>query len=236
MIEVPDRKGSPVSSSSRATVVRTERPAAPRSTGIFLLIAAVLGLAAAFELILSELQVLRDPLGELACDINPLITCSTSLLSGQSRLLFDIPNSLIGIMAFTALATFAVIIISRVNLPRWVWWCMGAGTLVGVTYVAFFLHVSISVFQGLCPQEPYQPFGSCDAKLATSDDVQNMSMWARYGRADGVAFDAEEHFRQHPQWAWQRGYLPSRPSQPWTYFDNGNTQTQTRGALLNPGS
>ena len=151
MIEVPDRKGSPVSSSSRATVVRTERPAAPRSTGIFLLIAAVLGLAAAFELILSELQVLRDPLGELACDINPLITCSTSLLSGQSRLLFDIPNSLIGIMAFTALATFAVIIISRVNLPRWVWWCMGAGTLVGVTYVAFFLHVSISVFQGLCP-------------------------------------------------------------------------------------
>lgn len=85
-------------------------------------------------------------------------------------------------------------------------------------------------------QEPYQPFGSCDAKLATSDDVQNMSMWARYGRADGVAFDAEEHFRQHPQWAWQRGYLQSRPSQPWTYFDNGNTQTQTRGALLNPGS
>lgn len=78
---------------------------------------------------------------------------------------------------------------------------------------------------------PFNPFGSCDAKLATGNDVLNMSMWGRFGRADGTSFDADEHLRQHPQFDWQAGYLKSRPSRPWIYFDNGATQTQTVGAL-----
>lgn len=74
--------------------------------------------------------------------------------------------------------------------------------------------------------EPYFPFGSVDGKLATADDIAKMSMWGRFGRADGVAFDAEEHLRRHAQFNWQAGYLKSRPSQPWTYFDNGATITE----------
>lgn len=66
---------------------------------------------------------------------------------------------------------------------------------------------------------PYQPFGSVDGKVASAADVEKMSLWGRMGRADGVAFDADEHFRQHPQWAWQKGYTASRPSQPYVYFD-----------------
>jgi len=73
---------------------------------------------------------------------------------------------------------------------------------------------------------PYMPFGSVDGKVASADDVAKVSFWGRMGRADGVAFDAEEHFRQHPQWAWQRGYLADRPSQPYVYFDNGEVREQ----------
>lgn len=65
---------------------------------------------------------------------------------------------------------------------------------------------------------PFYPAGSVDGKVATAADIRAMSMWGRFGRADGVAFDAEEFLRVHPQWAWQEGYLASRPSQPWTYF------------------
>ncbi|GAA1862105.1 C45 family autoproteolytic acyltransferase/hydrolase [Microbacterium koreense] len=71
---------------------------------------------------------------------------------------------------------------------------------------------------------PYQPFGSVDGKVASAADVAKVSFWGRMGRADGVAFDADEHFRQHPQWAWQKGYVASRPSQPYVYFDNGTTK------------
>lgn len=72
---------------------------------------------------------------------------------------------------------------------------------------------------------PFYPAGSCDGKVASADDVAKMSMWGRVGRADGVKFDVDEFLRAHPQWNWQRGYLKSRPSQPWVYFDNGTLST-----------
>jgi uncharacterized protein CbrC (UPF0167 family) len=65
---------------------------------------------------------------------------------------------------------------------------------------------------------PFYPAGSVDAKVATAAEARNMSMWGRFGRADGVPFDAEDFLHQHPQWNWQDGYLVSRPSEPWTYF------------------
>lgn len=66
---------------------------------------------------------------------------------------------------------------------------------------------------------PFYPAGSVDGKATCGDDILKMSMWGRYGRADGVEFDAEEFLKQHPLWNWQEPYLKSRPSQPWTYFD-----------------
>jgi hypothetical protein len=46
-----------------------------------------------------------------------------------------------------------------------------------------------------------------------------MGMSARFGRADGVAFDAEDFLGQNPQWNWQQGFLRSRPTQPWVLFE-----------------
>ena len=68
---------------------------------------------------------------------------------------------------------------------------------------------------------PYFPAGSVDGKVTTADAAKAMGMWGRFGRADGLAFDAEEFLRIHPQWNWQEGYLRSRPHQPWTYFEGG---------------
>ncbi len=71
---------------------------------------------------------------------------------------------------------------------------------------------------------PYFPAGSVDGKVTTADAAKAMGMWGRFGRADGLAFDAEEFLRIHPQWNWQEGYLRSRPHQPWTYFEGGTEQ------------
>ncbi len=65
---------------------------------------------------------------------------------------------------------------------------------------------------------PFDPAGSVDGKVTTADAAKAMSMWGRFGRADGLAFDADEFLRIHPQWNWQAGYLKSRPEEPWTYF------------------
>lgn len=66
---------------------------------------------------------------------------------------------------------------------------------------------------------PFYPAGSCDGKAAGYDDIRAMRMWGRYGRADGVEFDADAFFEQHPLWNWQKGYTKSRPSEPWTLFE-----------------
>lgn len=66
---------------------------------------------------------------------------------------------------------------------------------------------------------PFYPAGSCDGKAGSASDFEQMHMWGRYGRADGEEFDVDEFMRQHPLWKWQEGYLKSRPSQPWTYFE-----------------
>ena len=69
---------------------------------------------------------------------------------------------------------------------------------------------------GTCP---FYPAGSVDAKVTTAAAAEEMGLWARFGRADGAPFDAEEFLRLHPQYSWQEGYLQSRPSQPWTFFE-----------------
>lgn len=65
---------------------------------------------------------------------------------------------------------------------------------------------------------PFYPGGSVEGKVTTAADAEKMSMFGRFGRADGAPFYAEEFLQQHPQWNWQEGYLIDRPSQPWTYF------------------
>lgn len=66
---------------------------------------------------------------------------------------------------------------------------------------------------------PFYPAGSCDGKCADGADIENLRMWGIFGRADGEPFDAAEFISQHPEWKWQKDYLYSRPSEPWTLFN-----------------
>lgn len=62
---------------------------------------------------------------------------------------------------------------------------------------------------------PYQPAGSVDGKVADAQDIKQLTIIARFGRANGHAFDAPAFLRAHQQWAWESDFLKSRPSEPW---------------------
>ena len=98
----------------------------------------------------SELKLIREPLANLSCDISPLVSCGDSLNVWQGNLL-GVPNSFVGAMAFAVLLFAGVLLASGGRLPRWVWWAMTAGTVGGITFVVWFLIVSITVFGKLCP-------------------------------------------------------------------------------------
>jgi hypothetical protein len=65
---------------------------------------------------------------------------------------------------------------------------------------------------------PFYPAGSGDGKVTAAVAARSLSLWDRFGRADGAPFDAEQFLALHPQWNWQADYLRRRPSQPWTVF------------------
>ncbi|OED36505.1 hypothetical protein AB833_27850 [Chromatiales bacterium (ex Bugula neritina AB1)] len=65
---------------------------------------------------------------------------------------------------------------------------------------------------------PFYPWGSVDAKVATTQSARAMGFDARWGRACGEAFIAEDYLTQHPQYDWLEGYLIDRPAQQWQSF------------------
>ncbi len=69
--------------------------------------------------------------------------------------------------------------------------------------------------------KPYRPRGTVDGKVMDSKLAKAMSFWARFGNSSGMPFDAEKFLAEHIQWEYLKGYLKSRPSQPWTLFRAG---------------
>jgi hypothetical protein len=63
--------------------------------------------------------------------------------------------------------------------------------------------------------KPYQPKGSVDGKICTSELCNNMQFLARWGNACGTDFKKEEFCDKRRQWEYQRAYLEDRLEQPW---------------------
>jgi len=68
---------------------------------------------------------------------------------------------------------------------------------------------------------PFDPSGTFDAKVVDTRMARRMAFAARWGSADGTAFDAEAFLKAHPQFDWQEGLLKSRPAEPWVEFQAG---------------
>ena len=68
---------------------------------------------------------------------------------------------------------------------------------------------------------PFSPSGTFDAKVVDTAMARRMAFAARWGSADGTAFDAEAFLKAHPQFDWQEGVLKSRPAEPWVEFQAG---------------
>jgi hypothetical protein len=71
---------------------------------------------------------------------------------------------------------------------------------------------------------PFQPRGTVDGKVMTSDLAAGLSFWARWGNSSGTPFDADDFLAEHAQWSHLDGYLKDRPTQPWSLFTASQKQ------------
>lgn len=120
------------------------------STPWILLFAAILGLIASFELTVDKVAILSDPNYIPSCNINPVLSCGSVIVTEQASL-FGFPNPLIGLVSYSVIITLAVLLISRVSIPKWVWLGLNLGALGGMTFVVWLAFQSLYVIGALCP-------------------------------------------------------------------------------------
>ena len=138
--------------------VQPTEPAAEEPTGlavgrpsaVWVLIAGVLGLAAAAMLTVEKIELLIDPDYVPTCSINPVLSCGSVMVTPQASV-FGFPNALIGIVAFTVVLVTGVLALARVDLPRWYWGGLAVGTLLGTVFVHWLIYQSLYDIGALCP-------------------------------------------------------------------------------------
>lgn len=122
----------------------------PTPSALWVLIAGVVGLAAAFTLTLEKIELLENPAYVPSCNLNPVLSCGSVMVTPQAAA-FGFPNPLIGVVAFTVVVVSGVLAIAKVPLPRWYWAGLAVGTTLGVVFIHWLIYQSLYVIGALCP-------------------------------------------------------------------------------------
>jgi uncharacterized membrane protein len=121
-----------------------------RASAVWLLLAGVVGLAAAFTLTVEKIELLINPDYVPSCSLNPVLSCGSVMITPQASV-FGFPNPLIGIVAFTVVLVTGVLALAKVGLPRWYWVGLSVGTLLGAAFVHWLAFQSLYRIGALCP-------------------------------------------------------------------------------------
>lgn len=121
-----------------------------RQSAVYVLIAGILGLAASLALTIERIELLKNPNYVPSCSINPVISCGSVMSTHQGEVL-GFPNPIIGLIAFTVVIVTGVLAIANIELPRWYWGGLAAGTLLGVVFIHWLIFQSLYRIGALCP-------------------------------------------------------------------------------------
>ena len=116
-----------------------------------MIVFASIGLLASFVLSVDAFTLLKDSDTQLACNLNAALNCVEVMKTPQSEILFGIPNSFFGMMAFPVLITIGVMIAIGAQLPKWFKTCMQLGVLGGLAFAWWMFFDSLYVIGVLCP-------------------------------------------------------------------------------------
>ncbi len=115
-----------------------------------LLVGSIVGLIAALALTYDKIQVLHDINYKPSCNLNPVLSCGSVMKSTQANLL-GMPNTIFGLMGFSALLTLSALLVMRVKLPRPVWLGIQAGVTAGLGFVIYLFFQGVFRIHAICP-------------------------------------------------------------------------------------
>lgn len=118
--------------------------------GLMIIFGSV-GLLASFVLSIDALELARNPEVNLSCSVNAILNCVDVMKTPQAEILFGIPNSFFGMMAFPVLITIGVILAIGARFPKWFKACLQIGALAGLAASWWMYFDSLYVIGILCP-------------------------------------------------------------------------------------
>lgn len=125
-------------------------PAVPALSAWSVLVAGMIGLVASVTLTLEKIDILLDPAYVPSCNINPILSCGSVMITPQASLL-GFPNPLLGLVAFTVVVVTGLLAVTKVVLPQWYWMGLTAGLVVGAVFVHWLIFQSLYRIGALCP-------------------------------------------------------------------------------------
>jgi len=125
-------------------------PRLDRTTAIIMIVGGVVGLLAAVELTIEKFRVLSDSTYVPTCDINPVLSCGSVIITPQAAA-FGFPNPILGIIGFSVVITLGVTLATGAMLPRWMWLGLNSGALLGFAFVQWLVWQSLYSIGALCP-------------------------------------------------------------------------------------
>ena len=129
---------------------RDEKRSGSWVAGILIVFGSI-GLLASFALSVDAFEILKNPSAELSCSINAVLNCLEVMKTPQSEILFGVPNSFFGMIAFPVLITIGVVMAVGAKLPKWFKTCLQIGGLFGVVAAWWMFFDSLYVIGVLCP-------------------------------------------------------------------------------------
>ena len=115
-----------------------------------LLVGSVVGLVASFALTYDKIQVLKNPAYAPSCNINPVLSCGSVMQTEQASLL-GVPNTIFGLMGFSALITLSVLLIAGATVKKWMWLGLQAGMTAGMFFMLYLFVQGIYRINAICP-------------------------------------------------------------------------------------
>lgn len=119
------------------------------SIAILFIVCGLLGLTAAFALTLDKFAVLENPNFQPICNINPVFSC-TSVMKSPAAEVFGIPNTLFGIIGYTATIVTGVAILAGATMKRWFWLAFNIGQVGAVLFIHWLFYESVFNLGTIC--------------------------------------------------------------------------------------
>jgi uncharacterized membrane protein len=114
-----------------------------------LIITAVIGFVASFVLMLEHIALLKDPLHQLSCSFNPVLSCGP-IMNSETATVFGFPNPLMGIASFAMQGLLGLAILAGARMRSWFWKLYSLVIIGSMGFTFFLMYESLFIIKALC--------------------------------------------------------------------------------------